>query len=216
MSRILKFIRTKQGIVYVVSVVLIISGIVLKCILAHALFLLLSLLGVVSIVMLVINRRVVKMIRTQYADFFSADGKRNIDCLVIGDMLDAKSFLAADLNYIQIAAPKRGFLSDYEIIRHAHSILKDNGIIYIPFRKKYIDNKLSVFDYPILHPITLEKYHCKRELRKISYPLLFNFRNAILLLIGKSRKHGNVRSGLDSRIDDFCRIRGYEVKYIEY
>ena len=216
MSWFLNRIRSKK--IFFIAVCFIIFGVILCWMTKSFWFLFLPILGVVLLTVFIFiycNSKVINIIKCQYKDFSSTSKVRNIDCMVIGDMINPFFLVKEGVSFIQIYAPGRGFLSDYEIIRHTHSILKDGGVIYIPYKMKYTNNGLSIFDYPILHPITIEKYKIGQKNKQSKYPIIYHLISSIKILFQIQAKRGFLRENIDERIDKFCSERGYKVIYVE-
>lgn len=217
MSRILEIIRSKKFVL--IGVGLILLSIILAFATNNFWFLFFSVFGIVICCLFVaslIDNKVSNIIKEQCKIFGASSKVRNVDCLIIGDMIDASSCVNKDETFIQISDANRGFLSDYEIIRHTHSILKDEGgIIYIPYKKKNINNDFIFFDYPFFHTITLNKYDLKNKVKELKHPFFYHPVLSLKKLFGRKNKKGVFRILVDKRIDEFCAERGYVVKYIE-
>ena len=108
---------------------------------------------------------------------------RNVDYLVIGEYCDVGKIIPGGKTCVRILAPRRSYEASYQILRHTHSILKEEGGTVIICAEK-MERKYSVFDIPFFHPITIKKLNLER-LKTMSYaPLLFSPVNALRFLIG--------------------------------
>lgn len=88
--------------------------------------------------------------------------ERNYDCIVIGDLgLDGKSIEGKKVLRFQF--PNRTLFASYIILQHVFSWLKEeNGEVIILANKNGLSKKeISVYDYPLLHRITLKKLGLK-------------------------------------------------------
>ena len=215
MSRFLKKCIKNLRLFLYAGVFLAAAGVALSIAYANLYFLLISGLGIVLIAAALINKQAVAKLKNQYAVFSPQSSTRNVDCLLVGDMVLADRFTESGTSVVQLAAPGRGFFSDYELIRHAHSILKDGGSIIVAYYAKNADKGLSIFDYPIFHQITFEKYHCTDKKKRMQFPLLFAPVRTLRFLYGPSAKDGTLKYREFPAIDSFCEERGYNVTYIE-
>lgn len=217
MSGILKLLKSKRSFLFTIWLLLLLAGLLVAIKTGEYIFVLIfGIITIIPAVLYALNKKVLHKMNLQYKDFFSPDGKRNIDCLVIGDCYDVSEYLPPNYEYIQIAAPKRGILSDYEILRHTHSILKENGTIYMPVQDKHKDNGLTIFDFPIFHPITVKKYNIRNFTKKKQFPILYSPIGSLGLLLKNTKKKARCVENMDTRIDKFCQERGYQIIYIQF
>lgn len=147
------------------------------------------------------------------APFGTFSNIRNVDYLIIGDFCNAEDYVPKGSSFVQVAAPGRGLNSSYQILRHTHSILKENGgnvVIVLGKSKK----EFTIFDMPFLHPITIKKYHL--ELLKMKSKLTFIFAplDSVRFLLGSVSKYSLVQSA-DAELASFCAERGYSLTCIE-
>ncbi len=138
---------------------------------------------------------------------------RNIDYLVISDMCNVEDFIPAQSTYIQIAVPGRGENSAFEILKHTHSILKENGTVVIAVNKR--NKRFSIFDVPFLHRITIKKYRLERLCMMYKNPLFFAPIASLKILFGGGRSAYNIERNIDNKVGSFCHERGYELIYLE-
>ncbi len=128
------------------------------------------------------NRAVLKKMHAAHAPFRPLSRIRNVDFLVIGTFIDARSFIPKGKSFVQIAAPGRGLFSAYQVLRHTHSILKEEGgTVMLAFEKG--KDKFTVFDMPFLHPVTVKKYHLEGLKRESRFPMIFAPINSVRSLI---------------------------------
>lgn len=169
-----------------------------------------------ALVIINLDRRVTSILNQQYRVFDMKSLTRNVDCLIIGDMIDPSFCIKKGESFVQIAAPKRGFLSDYELLRHTHSILKaDGGRVCIVYRANCVDKGLYLFDYPIFHITTINRYHLTNKIKSIKHPMFHHPICSIIMACDIRAKKGIVRSASNKEIVDFCYNRGYEIEFIE-
>lgn len=216
MPGFLKALVKNQKAGLIICCIVLVLGAMLHAIYGGRGWLAVSALALALAAAIVINALAARSLKKQYETFNSTSKIRNIDCLFVGDMLKSSEYIEGGCSLAQLSAPGRGFLSDYEIIRHAHSILKDNGCIYIPYRIRHADSGLSLFDYPIFHRVTFEKYKCSHKAKRAKYPFFFAPLKTILFLLGPRKASGTLKSRCFPEIDKFCEERGYTVVYIEF
>lgn len=215
MSRILRLLKSKNVIAFLASAFLVLLGVILTVLTKTFFWIAITFLGIIFWVFFLLNRAAVKLLYRQVDPFKSRSQVRNIDCLIIGDCADITSLIPKDETYIQIAAPRRGLLSDYELIRHLHSILKEReGKIYIIYSEKNKNRSLSIFDIPFIHTITIKKYHLESISKKVNHLFFSAPVDTIRLIFCKWNRCGEIRKMEENRIDAFCGERGYQVYYV--
>ena len=75
----------------------------------------------------VINRLAFSRNNIQIQPFGAYSEIRNVDVLIIGDMINPCIVVKDGQSYVQIKAPFRNLESCYELVRHTHSILNDEN-----------------------------------------------------------------------------------------
>lgn len=195
----------------------IIGGIILEIILLlKQCYITLVIVLVIGVLLYKINKKV-RLIIEGEVEIFRYTGKiRNIDCLVIGDMYQLPDEWIRDKRIVQLAAPNRSLAASYEILRHTHSILRDDGKaeVIIAVKEKNIDKeKFNLFDIPFFHYISIELKKLNNLKRKENYPLLFEPINTIILLFNIKSKKFQKKENLSDEVTDFCLKRGYTVEY---
>ena len=159
-------------------------------------------------------------VRKQKYPFGSYSEIRNVDCLVIGDMISASSVVPSGCNYIQMSAPGRSLKSSFEILKHTSSILKeDGGVVYLIVDIKNRNNGFSVFDIPFFHPVTIRKYNLYDLEKKARYRILFAPIKSMRYVLGVTKnvknKENKAEDGLYTDIGNFCRDRNMKLCVIE-
>jgi len=97
--------------------------------------------------------------RTMSAPFDIFSNVRNVDYLVIGDFCRAEDYVPKGKTYVQIAAPGRSLNSSFQILRHTHSILKENGNVIIPIGNSKKD--FMIFDMPFFTRLQSKNIICR-------------------------------------------------------
>lgn len=142
---------------------------------------------------------------------------RNVDCLIIGDIVDPASFILNGKRFIQISACDRNLRASYEILKHTSSILKEkDGEVYLVTRRDNRSNKFSVFDMQWLHPITLRKYDLHYLVKQARFPLFFAPVHSVQTLLniskpGKILEEGLPDDKLYAEIAEFCKTRDFKL-----
>lgn len=156
--------------------------IVLASILSNSLFIT-AIIYVSYFFIMVLNEIVrIKMNKTrELFDIFSS--VRNIDYLIIGDFCVARDYVPNKSSYVQIFAPGRGYNSAYQILRHTHSILKEEkGVVIMTIGESKKD--FTIFDVPFLCSLTIKKYNLEDLCKKSKFPVIFAPINSIRFLGG--------------------------------
>jgi hypothetical protein len=170
--------------------------------------------------MVIYNNILQNKIRKQKKPFGPYSEIRNVDCLVIGDMISASSVVPSGCKYIQISAPGRSLKSSFEILKHTSSILKeDGGEVYLIVDIKNKNNGFSVFDIPFFHSVTIRKYNLYNLEKKTRYRILFAPIKSLRYVLGVTKnvknKENKAEDGLYADIRNFCRVRNIKLCVIE-
>ena len=206
MSGILRLLKNKVIAVTFILAIFFVLLAFLKMYVACSIFFLLLILHCLLYFLSKTVRR--KLIES--ADVFTAFGnKRNVDYLIIGDMYEAQEKGII----VQLSAPGRGIDSCYEILRHTHSILKPGGEVIIAVKKSSMNNLITAFDTPFFHSITIKKLHLEKIKGKEHRIAYFYPLKSLMYLLNVRCKTFNESKEIDSKIFDFCRERGYKLRY---
>ena len=152
------------------------------------------------------------------ADVFYAGSKlRNVDALIIGDMVDVKD-LYIDFDGVQVVelcAPDRTLVAAYEILRHTYSILKKNGKVIIACKKENVNKtNYSIFDIVYFHVVTIKRLNIESLQRKVILPLLTEPVNTVNFLVNTRKKYNSSTCPCYDIIE-FCERRGLNLEYRE-
>ena len=136
---------------------------------------------------------------------------RNVDYLIIGDYCDVKDHVPDEASHIEFFAPGRSYQAAFQILRHTHSILKEEGgtvIMTIGKGKKLY----TVFDIAFFHEITIRKYGLQM-LKKLSrFPLVAEPLNSLRFLVGGGTHSTYISSdNVPSDLRTFCDERNYRL-----
>lgn len=172
--------------------------------------------GALVIAALWLNEAAVRRIRAQLEPFGARSRVRNVDYLLIGDMCRPEDIVPAGKSYVQIAAPGRSLAACYEILRHTHSILKeDGGCAVLAVQDKNSDKKsYSVFDVSFFHTVTVTKLCLERLSKWRSFPVLLAPWRTMRFLIGWKRDGWHRAACPDRGIERFCVERNIELRYM--
>ena len=164
----------------------------------------------------IINRNIRKQIAKSNSAFNSMSPIRNIDRLIIGDMMKLPNELKVG-SFLQIEAPNRSLLSSYEILRHTHSILKDDGeaeVILVVKRSNMSKGKYTIFDIPFFHYITIRQKKLEKLQRNMYYPLLYDPLNSLCYWLKiRTKGYTEVDNTIDDNISKFCTERNFKVRF---
>ena len=168
----------------------------------------------IAVLMMWINLRAFRINRKQAAPFDAKSDVRNVDMLIIGDMINPDAAQAK--RYVQICAPGRGLRACYEILRHTHSILDDESgkscvVIAVKSESRKRDS-FSVFDVAFFHTITIKKYALDWLCRMERYPILIEPMGSLRVMLGiKSRNYHEISCPMPE-LEAFCNERGYVLR----
>ena len=138
---------------------------------------------------------------------------RNVDYLVIGDYCNIRDYVPEGYSYVQITAPNRGYNSAFQILRHTHSILKEEGgtvVMSIGNSRK----AFTLFDTQFLHPITIKKYKLEGLCKRSRFPLMFEPIASLRFLWGGYSAY-RFSQDIPVELNVFCKERSYKLIYLE-
>ena len=168
----------------------------------------------IAVLMMWINLCAFRINRKQAAPFDAKSDVRNVDMLIIGDMVNPEAVQAK--RYVQICAPGRGLRACYEILRHTHSILDDESgksCVVIAVKKSCMNREsFSVFDMPFFHTITVKKYGLDKLRRLQKLPIIAEPLESLRLLLGVKSRNYHEDYNLPQEISAFCDERGYRLR----
>lgn len=123
----------------------------------------------------------------------------------------------ADENTLDLRGYHRNFYVDSLLVQRYYSFLAKDGTIII-FSGKDIhyvnDNKISMLDYPLLHPVTLMEHGIKPQKYLFYNPLIGLVFVFALLRCNRKKAISDPKVNMDD-IQDFCRQREVEIRIIE-
>lgn len=206
---------------------------IIKCLLSNVNICLL--IGVILLVLLVLTKNIYGIIIMLVFDFallllkinidvisqlnnskkiFTATSKiRNVDCLVIGDMVDTSDLYLKGKEAVELCAPNRNLNESYELLRHTYSILKKNGKVIIACQDKNLYKKeYSVFDIPYFHPVTIKRLELDDNRIKRILPILFAPLQTFRLFLNRRMKYEKTVCK-NELICEFCESRGLDLEY---
>ena len=162
-----------------------------------------------------LNELVCRKINRQRDLFGINSSIRNADYLIIGDYCDTKAYVPEGMTHIELFAPGRSYEAAFQILRHTHSILKEEGgtvIITIGKGQK----SYTVFDIVFFHEITIKKYGLQR-LKKIShFPLIAEPINSLKFLVERDKKNTYISTeDAPSELRSFCDERNYRLIFLK-
>ncbi len=160
----------------------------------------------------------IKCITNKQIDYFSNNSLvRNVDYLIISDMFDPNVTVSDGKSFVQIYAPKKSIKGCYEILRHTHSILRDdgNGCVVIALRKKYYKGQYSLFDTFFFHPVTISKMGLESLRKKANNPFRYAPISSLIMAFGKLSNHYRLIQNQSDDIVQFCNERHYQIKWYE-
>lgn len=145
---------------------------------------------------------------------FAAGSKiRNVDYLVIGDMVDTSDLYSNGKTVVELCVPNRNLMASYELLRHTYSILKENGTVIIACQDRNISKqKYTFYDIAYFHPVTLKRLGLVSNSYKKILSLLFKPGLVIQLWLNRRMKYEK-KICENEAIIKFCESRGLELEY---
>lgn len=202
MCRLLK--RQKDAIV---SILMFLVGIIIVCVKVQ--FLWLTLLLFCGCCIILLNIQIRKKLDAQ-ADF-SYRGRpiRNVDYLIIGDLIRLDFLNSMDYRIVQILSPDRTLEGAFWVLKRTFSLVnEESGKVIIAIKKNNIEKKhVSIFEYPFLSNIHKNILGITNLERKRRYPLFYSPIISLKLIIGHC--HTSYPYNCPSEeILTFCQERG--------
>ena len=200
----------------------VIAGITAMTLLVGCLFLFPQLLPFVIMVVVLLgilfmlNRLALKNLNCQKDPFKIGGNVRNVDYLIIGDMINPATVVPANKTYVQIKAPSRSLLASFEILRHTSSILdEDNGNVVICTAKKNRGKgTYSIFDTPFFYYLTIKKKGLETLNKLARFPVLIKPFSTIQLVLDLNKKWKEAACP-NNEIVVFCSKRNFNLSYYE-
>lgn len=209
------FLKKKRQIVCLFLIISIIIICSLTIILDSMVYILCYIVCIIlAIIVYQTNRKTRNILWKQSSYFMPNSDIRNVDYLVIGDMYRLPKNLS-ELKTIQIAAPERGLESCFEILKHTHSILADNGKIIIAVKKKNINKKgYTLFDTYFFHYTTIKLKKLEVLRRKSLMPFIFSPLKSLKLILKRYSNNYYDCGILSKEMIEFCNRRGYLIRFL--
>lgn len=209
------FLKKKRQIVYLFFIISIIIICSLTIILDSMMYILCYIVCIIlAIIVYQINRITRNILWKQSSYFMPNSDIRNVDYLVIGDMYKLPKDLSA-LKTIQIAVPEIGLDSCFEILKHTHSILVDNGKIIIAVKRKNINKKgYTLFDAYFFHYTTIKLKKLEVLRRKSLMPFIFSPLKSLKFILKCYHDDFYDCGMLSKEMTEFCNRRGYLIQFL--
>ena len=158
-----------------------------------------------------LNELVCRKINLQREPFGINSTIRNVDYLIIGDYCEVKKYVPKGKSHIEFFAPGRSYPSAFQVLRHTHSILKEEGgtvIMTIGKGKK----AYTVFDIALFHEITIKKYGLQLLKIMSRFPLFAEPLDSIRFLAGRGIQSTYIFwEDVPSELRIFCDERNYKL-----
>lgn len=140
----------------------------------------------------------------------SPSSPRNFDYLVVGDFCNTEDLVPKNARSICFLAPERTTEASFIIFKHIFSLLKENGghVFFVVNRKNVFSKKITVFDVPFLHPVTIQRLGLRPLLKKSRFPLIFcPLLTAKFLLRARHNMKLCREAFPQTEIEEFCKVR---------
>ena len=143
------------------------------------------------------------------------DEIKPIDTLVIGDTCTQELLEKYKLgNSLEIQFPDRGLLASRLIFMHVESVLEEHGRLIILHDKNTTREKLSIYDIPYLHAITLKELKLESKAKSVRYPLILEPVKSIKYLLGIKKTGYHEAKCPIPELVSFCNERRIDLIYL--
>ena len=168
----------------------------------------------IAVILMLINKIVYDKATFNSTHLFTTID-RNYDYLIIGDFCEVSSHEGQGKTITYLSPQPRSMDAIELLVMRLYSLLdEEKGELIIIKDKKKKTSKISVFDVPFLHEITLKKLGLSKMKYLCRLPLLFAPISSIRLLLNIRRKgilqENKCPSG---RLAEFCASRHIKYKF---
>ncbi len=174
-------------------------------------FLQLYVLAALIIVVVWLNKKVVRCIEEPMKYLGPKRKVKKIDTLVIGDLCSEK-FLNKYYNpnsSIVITAPGRSLTASAEILAHVETILCEHGKVIIVEPKRETSHPITIFDLPVLSLITsLEFGYSRKSFVNRRIPLFRSPVRSLQMILGSRARRERTDCPNES-INALCKRKGF-------
>lgn len=170
------------------------------------------------LILYLLNRSVIRKIELQRTAFQINGNIRNVDYLIIGDMINSCLVVPPGKSFVQINAPNRSLTAAFEILKHTSSILDEdcgNVVIAVAGKNVRTEKIFSVFDVPFLYNLTIQKYNLENIAKISRLTFLIKPLSSIKLLLNINVKKWEEVKCSNNDIIRFCDERNIHLKYFE-
>lgn len=207
--KLIKFVLYHMEIGVLVGVVILIICLFCKNLVGVSFILCMEIL----MILLKINFSIVDKMNRSVAIFTAGSKVRNIDYLVIGDMVDVADLKEQGKTIVELCAPERTLTASYEILRHTYSIMAENGKLIIACKDKNINKPgYSMYDIWYFHNVTIKRLHLESYKKKLLMPIVFEPICTVRLFLNK-RKTFQISECNMKALNSFCDERHIELEY---
>lgn len=138
-----------------------------------------------------------------------------INTLIIGDTCSPSvTEKYTTSNTLAIQFPDRSLEASIQILMHVVSILEEHGRCIIIHDNAIAGNKLTIFDLPFLHPITIKELQLEESKKKSAYPLIYAPIKSIKYLLGVKKDNFKETKCPVEELYTFCEERKLELIYL--
>lgn len=177
---------------------------------------LLYILGTIIVILLWLNRYIYNATAYNAKHMFSTVG-RNYKRLVIGEMCDEKKTFGQNGETICFLSPaKRSPQMIFELIKRLYSLLdeKSGELFIVQHRSSEKNDKISVFDIPYLHEITLRSFGITYMKWTSRFPLFVEPLASFRFLLNCSSHIALIEDICPyNKIVTFCKDRNINVRF---
>lgn len=153
--------------------------------------------------------------QTSYA--YGKNMIRNVDLLVIGDMIDVSTLRSNESKIVSILTPNKSLGASFWILKRMFSIIdEDKGKIIIAIKKENSNrHDITLFDYSFISPIHRKMMKIESMEIKRKHPLFYSPINALRLFLNIKYKKSYITGCPMKEIEQFCETRNIKFEYRE-
>lgn len=138
-----------------------------------------------------------------------------INTLIIGDTCSPNITEKYEIgNTLAIQFPERSLEASIQILMHVVSVLEEHGRCIIVHDLANPRNKLTIFDLPFLHSITIKELQLEGLKRKSNYPLIHEPIISIKYALGLKKSRFRKTECPVEELSRFCKERKIDFVYL--
>lgn len=162
-----------------------------------------------------VNNRIASIPCSVFAILHDRRNIAKINTLIIGDTClkeVAEQYIIG--NSLAVQFPGRSLEASYQIFMHIESVLEEQGRLVVFHDDKTDQHKLTIFDLPYLHAITIKELKMEGWEKKARYPLVYEPVRSIDYIRGLQKTGYQIDKCPDEKLTLFCKERNIDFLYL--